>query len=252
MLKMSSNANGLVAYVGQKKGQMEKATASMLNQAAFAVRRALIGEMRQKFKPKPTPFMERSMWVDQASVARPWARVYPRSIGDNDPAAILAPHVFGGSRSIKRSERRLMDAGILPRGYYIAPGAAAPLDRYGNIRGGFVVRLLSYLRAFSEVGSLANMNDKRRDRLAKRKRVGGFINITGVQYFVAYGRLRDGRGKHLAPGIYERRGTHGVRIRPVIMFVRKPRYAKRLRWIEAANDAIRSTLRSVHSTVSGS
>lgn len=117
---------------------------------------------------------------------------------------------------------------------------AIPTDPYpgshdgrGNLRGPFVAQLISYFRASSEQGYSANMTDKRKRTIHK-----GTKRTTGRRYFVAYGRMRDGRGAHLAAGIWAAQGTGSVDIRPVVMFVRAGSYTPRLSMerIAAASD----------------
>ena len=103
---------------------------------------------------------------------------------------------------------------------------------------------LAYFEAFGEQGYSSNMNDKGRARLAKVKRSNGALKVRGVQYFVSYGKgtrmtravnaqgqlsRPDGQAQHLPAGIWSRTGTHGSGIKPILMFVRAPRYSVRLR-----------------------
>jgi hypothetical protein len=73
------------------------------------------------------------------------------------------------------------------------------------------------------------MTAKRKGQLAKRGlNARGFKTIGGVEYFVAYGKLRGGPGKHLHPGIWARSGTHGAVVKPILLFVRQAGYKPRL------------------------
>ena len=54
---------------------------------------------------------------------------------------------------------------------------------------------------------------------------------------MSYGPLRDGRGVHLQPGIWAASGTHGVDLRPVVMFVRTPSYTPRISMEEITDKA---------------
>ncbi len=149
-----------------------------------------------------------------------------------DPEKIVNAQFFGGERNLKRSEVALQRAGILPPGFY----TSIPKDPYpgsddgrGNLKGSFLVQLLSYFRAMGEVGYRANMTQKRRDQLANRGVVKGqngreYKTIRGVVFFVAYGPLRSGRTSHLFPGIWAKTGIHGSILKPVLMFVRRPNY----------------------------
>ena len=210
-----------------------QAAATALNDAAFKVRRAYQDDMRKVFD-RPTSYIVNSVRVERASASKLVAIVEPRYQGGKgvEPEKILQAHIDSGRRRNKRSEVALERAGILPPGYQTAiprepwPGSD---DGRGNLRGPFIVQLLSYFRAFSEQGYRANMTDKRRKQLAKVSvSAAGVRTIGGVQFFVAYGRLRSGRGQHLEPGIWARTGPQGMNIRPVLLFVRRGNYAQRL------------------------
>ena len=112
----------------------------------------------------------------------------------------------------------------------MVPGSGCQLDAYGNIKGSFLVQLASYFQSFGEQGYRANMTDKRKAKLKGAGRTEqGYKTINGVVYFVSHGKMRSGRGgTHLAPGIWAKSGVHGVMVKPIIMFVKKPHYGARL------------------------
>jgi len=219
----------------QQLGQtgLKEAAAKALNDVAFKVRKSMQDEMRSVFKD-PTPYILKSVQVEKATPASLTATVAPTYMGGKgvDPQKILRAEVEGGPRRDKRSEKLLRSAGILPVGYQTAiprepfPGSD---DGRGNLRGPFLVQLISYFQSFSEIGHRANMTKKRKDKLANRGvSANGYKTINGVVYFVAYGRLRSGPTSHLAPGIWAKSGIHGFLAKPVLMFVRSPSYAPRL------------------------
>lgn len=207
------------------------AAARGLNNIAFEARKALQGEIRSVFD-RPTPYIVNSPFVTRATPEHLESTVSLRYPGGKgvEPESVLRAEVTGGPRRMKRFEKALSRAGLLPHGYFAVPGSKAPLDAHGNIKGSFIVQLLSYLQAFAEQGYRANMTDKRRAALAKvGKSERGFKIIGGVQYFVTHGRLRgEHRGAGLAPGIWARSGLHGMTLEPIIMFVRQPAYTARL------------------------
>lgn len=208
---------------------VKEAAVKAINDTAFVVRKEMQREMSQVFD-RPTPYVLNAVRVNPATVDKPWAIVSPeqRQIKGVDPQNILRASEQGGQRKLKRSERALQQAGLLPSGYFTVipkdpfPGSD---DARGNLRGPFMVQLLSYFHAFAEQGYKANMSDKRR---AKMHNVGrsanGHKTINGVSYFVTYGGMRSGAGQHLRPGIWAKSGTHGANVRPVLMFVRAPAY----------------------------
>ncbi|MEY2686592.1 MAG: hypothetical protein RL375_790 [Pseudomonadota bacterium] len=210
--------------------QIRIATAKALTDAAFEARKVVQQDMDRSFD-RVTPYIRRSITVKPATPDKLQAIVEPKYQGGKgvDPQNVLRASIFGGERKQKASERALARVGILPSGYSIVPGEACPLDIYGNVKGSFIVQLISYFQAFGEQGYKANMTDRRKANLAKIGRTAnGYKTINGVQYFIASGKLRSGRSSHLHAGIWSRTGIHGSNVKPILMFVRTPNYPKRL------------------------
>ncbi len=210
--------------------QVSKAAAKALTDAAFEARKVVQQEMDRSFD-RVTPYIRRSITVKPATPDSLVAIVEPRYQGGKgvDPANVLRATIYGGPRKQKASERAFQRAGILPAGYSIVPGEAVPLDRFGNIKGSFIVQLIAYFGAFGEQGYRANTTAKRKAKIANVGRsAGGYKTIGGVEYFIATGKLRSGRSSHLHAGIWSRTGIHGSTVKPIMMFVRTPNYSKRL------------------------
>lgn len=231
--------------------QARQAYANAINDTGFMVRKAMQSEL-EKFDGV-TPFIRNSPKLIAATADNLSATILPTLDGRNlpgkggkvgvDPQQVLQAQEFGGRRHDKRSEVLLRDAGILLAGWQTAipinpyPGSH---DGRGNMRGAFMQQLLSYLQTYKEQGYRANMGKKRIDSLQNKQGIGNiatrkvFKTTLGVRYFVSYGRLR---GQHLPPGIWASRGTHGVDIRPVLMFVRTPTYTPRISMDRIASDS---------------
>ena len=224
----SSKAGKLIAKLGGE--EMRRAMAKALNDSAFEGRKVLQEQMRSTFKGGVTPYLRNSIYVTQASADKLQAVIEPRYMGGKgvDPKNILMASIYGGVRKRKRSEVALSRAGILPSGYVTVPGSACPLDAYGNIKGSYLVRLISYFQAFGEQGYRANSTTKTRKKLRNQQVVNGFKTTLGVRFFVAYGSLRGGKTGHLHPGIWSAAGTHDVKVQPILMFVKQPTYKRRL------------------------
>lgn len=207
--------------------QARQAFALALNDAAYQARGAVQAEMDRAFD-RATPYIRKSVFVRQASADHLVATIEPTYFGGKgvDPQKILQAQEFGGRRSDKRSEAALRRAGILPAGYQTAiPKAPFPGsdDGRGNLKGSFLVQLITYFQAAGEQGYRANMTARRKKAIQA-----GTAKQAGRRYFIAYGKLRDGRGRHLAPGIWAAMGPGGVDVRPVLMFVRAGTYQSRL------------------------
>lgn len=216
--------------------QARDAMAKALTDAAFEARKVVQSNMGTSFD-RVTPYIKNSIRVVPATSDKLTARVEPKYMGGKgvDPEEVLRAEVFGGQRRKKRSEAAMERAGILPGGFSMVPGGACPLDQYGNIKGAFIVQLISYFQAFGQQGYSANMTDKRKAKLAGVATTAkGYKSINGVVYFVSYGKLRSGRGgSHLHPGIWSKTGIHGVDVKPIIMFVKQASYTKRLDFFDA-------------------
>lgn len=217
--------------------QAAEAYAKAINDTAFEVRRKMQAEMAAVFD-RPTPYILRSTQIRMATPSKLEATIEPTYYGGKgvDPQKILQAQADGGKRRDKRSEVALRRAGILPAGYQTAipenpyPGSE---DGNGNLKGSFLVHLISYFQAFGEQGHKANMTYRTKPRLHGT----GTKTMAARRYFVSYGRLRGNRSSHLAPGIWAASGTHGVDVRPVLMFVKSGQYRPRLSMDRIARQA---------------
>ena len=225
-ITVGSNIDAIQRHLESVAKQSKFATMQALNDAAYAVRADVQAAMRSSFQGV-TPYMVKSIWVRQATKLQLRAAVWPRDLGGKgyDPEHVLMPHVFAGDRKVKASERALVRIGALPAGMSVVPGKGCPLDGYGNPQRGALVKILSYLRAFGEQGYSANITDKRKSGMAKK----------GQRYIVSRG---TGRTAHLAPGVWF---VDGLRIVPMLMFVKKVSYSKRLDYFGVADAAVRRT-----------
>ena len=234
-------------------GELRKAYALALNDTGFIVRGKQVAALNGAFD-RVTPFVGRSPKVFKATAEKLSVSIAPTLHTDRsafvrggkvgvDPQDVLQAQEFGGRRRDKRSEVILRRAGILPSGMQTAipktpyPGSD---DGRGNLRGPFLVQLISYLQAFGEQGYRANMTDKRRARLRNQQGIGSiaakkvYKTTLGRRYFVSYGRVRS---QHLPPGIWAASGTHDVDVKPVVMFVRSGTYRPRIDMDRVARDA---------------
>ena len=234
-------------------GELRKAYALALNDTGFMVRGKQVAALNGAFD-RVTPFVGRSPKVFKATPDKLAVSIAPTLHTDRsafvrggkvgvDPQDVLQAQEFGGRRRDKRSEVILRRAGILPSGMQTAipktpyPGSD---DGRGNLRGPFLVQLISYLQAFGEQGYRANMTDKRRARLRNQQGIGSiaakkvYKTTLGRRYFVSYGRVRS---QHLPPGIWAASGTHDVDVKPVVMFVRSGTYRPRIDMDRVARDA---------------
>lgn len=205
--------------------QVAFATSVAINKTAVKVKAALEDEIPRAFD-RPTKYTQNSLYMKASNKKNLSARVWVKddTFKGTPAAKYMEPEIFGGPRRHKRFEKALIARGLMRVDQYAVPGAACKLDAFGGISAGYITQLLAYLRAFGEVGYKSNMDNKGRARIAKKQ---------GLAYFVAR------PGGHLHPGIWARYSfASGSSIKPVIMFVKAPTYAKRYQFQEVADKAV--------------
>jgi hypothetical protein len=260
-MKITVKVDGIDATVARLRGLADKkikaATVAALNDAAYAGSQAVKKEIQRAFD-RPTPFILRSVVYYKAGLAGRSVRVPGafdiRGAGlmnklDADrmeaiidlsgegnkqgvtPDMVLKAQINAGERRHKRHEVALRRALILPEGMSIVPGDAAILDQFGNMSSGQIVQIIAWFRGFEEggKGTRANMTDRTRAKLGRDRKSGQ----RGIQYFA----LQKKHGK-LLPGIYQRIQTgFGSAVKPVMIFVRAPKYERKLDFYGVANKA---------------
>lgn len=190
-----------------------------VNMTLKQVKADIRDEMTRVFD-KPVPFTLNSLQTYPfATKEDPTAVLRFRDFaGKGTPAKkYLQPEIYGGGRGYKSFEKALSSAGILPQGMYAVPAEAggpankgAPLDQYGNIRGAYLNRMLSYLRANRD--ATQNRNNDRKGKRGSRRGMLQWYAVTE-------------EGGRLPTGIYERQA--GV-MHMVIKFTRAPAYEVKL------------------------
>jgi hypothetical protein len=210
--------------------QARFAAAVALTRTAQTAKREIERDMARVFD-RPTSYTLNSLRIRPATASRLEAMVWVKDdAGKGTPATkYLTPQIFGGARGMKRFEKALNRIGILPDGMMAVPGEAAPLDAYGNMSRGEIVRILAYFQAFGQQGYTANMTQAKRDKLAR-----GTRKSHGLEYFV----VRKG-ARNLQPGIWKRVQTgFGKSIKPIIIFVKQLSYRLRLPFFDTAQRVI--------------
>ena len=89
------------------------------------------------------------------------------------PRKYLKPEIEGGARGFKRSEKALIAAGLMHPDQHIMPAEGFELDANGNVPGPIMVRILSRLNAFGEMGYSANASERIKRKLRKSKLAAG-------------------------------------------------------------------------------
>ncbi|MEX2964221.1 hypothetical protein [Microbulbifer sp. TYP-18] len=217
-LKLSFDASAFDRASRAVQRQLPFAGAVALNNVAFRIRgeeRAAIGRVFAN----PTRLTLNATLVEKATKRTGVAKVFIRdqATKGTPPSKYLAPAVFGTNRNVKRFERALRHAGLLPARMYVVPGEGAKLNRHGNITAGTYSKILSQVRASSD--PMQNASNSTRSR-SKRGATKG--------YFV--GKIEDTWGVWQRVGYRRRRS-----VRPVLIFVSKrPQYRKRFPFFKIA------------------
>lgn len=220
-----------VADIREK--QIPFATVLALNEVAGEAQRQMRQRMERDFD-RPTPYTLTATWVRRANKQNLRAEVMLKDESFKAAPATkwLAPEVEGGQRPLKRHEFALRRANVLPEGMFAVPGEGAQMDAFGNMSKGQIVQILAWFRAFHYSGYRMNMTDKGRAKLSKGSSARAKRYRPPTSYFVV---STGGRGR-LKPGVYMRQGqAHDARILPVLRFVRRPGYRKRLPFYETVD-----------------
>jgi hypothetical protein len=203
--------------------QMPFATAMALTRTAKAAKEEIERQLPSLID-SPTPYTLRGFRLYPATKQKLRAEVDFRvAMGRGTQARdYLSPIVYGGERKLKAFERSLQRVGLLPSGMAAVPGSGANLDAYGNMSRGQITQILSYFKAFGQQGYRANITDKRKASMAQGSKRKG---TRGISYFVG----KPNGGRH-PTGIWQKTdlGELGSAIKPIIIFVSKPRYRKQL------------------------
>lgn len=220
MNRIEINAENLLSRFSEIERQYRIEVASALNTSAFEVRSGWAREIGRVFD-NPTPFTLRSPLYKKATVDKLVAEVFIRDADFSSagvaPATYLMAQAFGGERKQKPSERALERNIGFPK-FYI-PGKNAPKDRYGNLPGSQIVKILASVQAMNlPENNTPGRKVGRRGRGHKRK----------------FFRIRPGTDSRLSRDIiFERLDGGGVR--PILIGVNKaPRYRVRFQAFELA------------------
>jgi hypothetical protein len=196
---------------------MKKVLLNTINDTARLDAKPAIQEEMKKVFDRPTPYTLNSVYT-KLNTQDMSVDIGLKEWGGKGTAAAeyLKPQIFGGGRPMKRSEKYL--------GSYYVPGAGARLNQYGNMSGAQITQILSALKAFPEVGYLANVTGRSRKR---NKKIRNFFMVKNP-------------GGNLHPGVYERLGSG--KIKPILIFIGSPHYTIRLRWFDVIKKAVNENI----------
>ena len=173
---------------------------------------------------KPTPFIvpnnikkpgsKGSLFMVGAKKEKLSARVGVKDtvFGVGPPAInILGPHIYGGTRKPKGSEKAMRASGVIGGGKFIAPSKSLRLNSYGNVAGGQMQKILSSLKSLR--GAASGITTK-------------------SDYFV----MRLG-GAGSETGIWQR--TSKKKIKKLFNIINSPKYRPRFKFDKISNASIK-------------
>lgn len=213
------------------KRNIPYAIANALNSTAWEAKNKIVNVIESVFD-RPTRYVKKSVVYSKASVSSLFNRVglvepseFLGAIVDGEiklhkdqtggvPPASLAPHVFGGPRTSKGSEKNLRfgysHRRIFGEDQYITPGPGAKRDRHGNIAGGEMVRIKSGA-GIAEHFQGYEMNITPRSRKRNKKALLNLFVVPRV-------------------GVFRKLGPNTIV--PMLYFSRRPHYNKRFKFYE--------------------
>lgn len=149
MISVKVSIDGTIKSLGMMEKQQRVATMIALTKTAKHAQKMMQDEFRQQFD-RPTPTVMKSLYVDPAKRDKLESRMYlkDKALGGKNRRSmseILLHHFVGGGRQHKQLEDVLRQYGYLDAGEMVVPGAAAKLDRYGNMNRGQITQILSQI-----------------------------------------------------------------------------------------------------------
>lgn len=181
-------------------------------------------EMKQVFN-NPTPYIMRGLkkrypggkMGQGVMKAGTYFEFFP--VGKS-PEDIVKPHVFGGARRQKKSERRLMGLGLMQAGDITTMGRDYPKNNSGDISGARYTQMLHQLGGLSDYARSAMPKSRQKDR-------------KGTSYY--YLRSKSG-----TPVIIERNGSNTR----IMLVVAKPGqgYKKKYKYFEIGEKQVQYSL----------
>jgi len=223
---------GALSITDKVSRKVERCAAIALTKTAQHSKVLLEAEMRSKLD-RPTPFTLQGVVVRPANYRN---STIEASIAFKDYQARYMDSMVAGlpfQRGLKRFEKALQAAGVMPKGWIATPARGLGLDGFGNVGRGFLMKIISQIGTELLSGYWNRSHDAK--VIARNKKRNG-------TFFV----MLPGNKQGLPPGIYQRR-QFGVGIgssfgsRMVIVYVQGGRYAKRFDLQRIGNRAVDAT-----------
>ncbi len=213
--------------------QVPFATALALTRTIKFAQQKVVQEIPRVFD-RPTRYTLNSLFIEPAQKNRLWAAVKIKDDptgGGVVPIKYLRAEIYGGQRARKGFERRLIAAGKMPPNAYAVPTSLMALDAFGNVPRSQLTRIMSDLQAQFDTTANSTTRSRRKRRRSRTKRPSFYFSTWP----------HSPRTQKLKPGIYLRTEFgFGSAVKPVMLFVRRASYRKRLRFFEIVDQSARS------------
>lgn len=198
-------------FSDMEKKQMPFVVAKTLTELAKNTEKVTYAQMRSVWD-RPTPFVMKGLRTKPATKRDLTARVYVKdwSPGGKNPrglADIIGHQFAGGGRQRKALEYRFEQAGLITPGEFLAPGAAAKLDQYGNLSRGQIAQIVSQIKVGLDPYSWKSTSARSRRNVKKA------------------GEMFWSRGGRLPRGVWMRAGET---VKPILIVVARPTYRQRI------------------------
>jgi hypothetical protein len=233
---MIDTKHALNALLATQK-QVRFAASKALNNIAFKAMRDGRAHVQANLN-NPTPWTVKAWYVRKKATkadlvaAVGWSDYLSNKRG-HAAEYYLGQHWTGGGRKQKAYESHMQRSGLLPAGHFTVPGAAAKemkmLDARGNFKGGAIVAIMSALGAFDQRGFTANATARQSKKRSANKSASKQVYWAGKP------------GKNTPNGIWaldEKFGKGRGRLRPIMVFVSRANYRKRLDLDKIAAQAV--------------
>lgn len=246
VISVKVNIDGAIKALGRLEKQQRVATMIALTKTAKHAQKMMQDEFKQRFD-RPTPTVMKSLFVEPARKDKLAARMYlkDKPLGGKNRRSmseILEHHFVGGGRQHKQLEDVLRQYGYLEQGEVIVPGAAAKMDRYGNMSRGQITQILSQIGLVRAGFDSSPTASKRSRRNVARAGVifwsGGPMSarrkLVDRASGIAYGYSGTG-ATNLPKGAWMRAGRS---VKPLMIVVKGASYRRRFDFLRTGQAAV--------------
>jgi len=241
-----------------QRTQLPYATMVALNKTGSGMMTKVRATMGEVFD-RPTPFSLKKVAIGHwAKKTEPWLDIglgiTPATTYDPSQLSHLEPHVPGypSTREIKGAEMWLRGGGFMGSNQWLMPARNFTFDRYGNVRGPLMQKMLADIDAYSrnQYRPAITQTRLRGNRRTGRVRYGRLVPVAGRVHM--WGTMTSRRGR-LFSGIFSIQGGAGNWERGkwklrMIAVDKAPTYEKRFNFIgigqKYANTHLLPNLRS--------